>query len=104
MYEQRTVNIDNASFKSLSVGSLAEQLDDKQVTPTASSSASSTSDSAFDDSASDDEPPTEDEFLTPRQSATPTSATPTSQSSRPAGKIDMTDDKQSGSLTTAVGY
>jgi len=94
VHQNRVMNVDNPSFKSLSFdGSLEDwkKLDDEDEDKLETSSSSDSDDSDFDSSeSSDDGPPAEDAFVTPRP---PTEATGSQTSSQPALKVDMDDDE-----------
>ena len=102
MYESRTTEIDNQTFKSLSVGSTQDApdkpADDKQQdvessTTSSSSSASSTSES--------DGPPSQDEFVTPQEPTEP--VTPADEATSLASKPEMTTDNQTDFSTAIEG-
>ena len=110
-YENRRHDIDNETYKSLSLGSLPEH-DEPQNKPAeepARDDESTSSTSSTSSESESDAPPTEDEFVTPTEQTQP--GTPDSErSSAAAVKPRMTPDNQTefstaieGDLDTFVG-
>jgi len=103
MYEARTTEIDNETYKSLSVGSLPthdspdKPADDKQQDVESSSLSSSSASS----STESDGPPSQDEFVTPQEPTEP--VTPADETASRASKPEMTADNQTDFSTAIEG-